>query len=71
MRALSTAEAADCAVTTGAAEALGMQPMMTDLALSAQVRVWTDSSAAKAIASKKRPLEDETCGICSFSGWRR
>ena len=27
--------------------------MMTDLGLSAQVRVWTDSNAAKAIASRR------------------
>ena len=47
-RALSTAEAEDYAVVTGAAECLGMQPMM-----SARVRVWTNSNAAKAIASRR------------------
>ena len=52
-RALSTAEAECCAVVTGAAEGLGMQSMMADLGLRAQVRVWTDSSAAKAIASRR------------------
>ena len=30
-----------------------MQLMMMDLGVSAQVRVWTDSNAAKAIASRK------------------
>ena len=30
-----------------------MQSMMADLGLSAQVRVWTDSNAAKAIASRR------------------
>ena len=51
-RALSTIEAEYDAVITGAAEGLGMQTMMTDLGLSAQVRVWTDSIAAKAILSR-------------------
>ena len=52
-RALSTAEAERYAVITGAVEALGMQSIMTDLGLSAQVRVWTDSNAAKAIVSTR------------------
>ena len=52
-RALSTAEAEYYAVITVAAEGLGMQSMMTDLSLGAQVRVWTDSNAAKAIASRR------------------
>ena len=52
-RALSTAEAEYCAVVSGAAEGLGMQSMKADLDLSAQVRVWTDSNAAKAIASRR------------------
>ena len=30
-----------------------MQSMMTDLGMSAQVRVWKDSNAAKAIASRR------------------
>ena len=44
-RALNTAEAEYYAVVTGAAEGL--------LGMSAQVRVWTDSNAAKAIASRR------------------
>ena len=40
-----------------------MQSMMTDLGLTAQVRVWTDSNAAKANCVKNRPWEDQTCGI--------
>ena len=52
-RALSTAEAEYYAVVMGAAEGLGMQSMMADLGLSAQVRVWTDSNAAKATASRR------------------
>ena len=59
-RALSTTEADYHAVITGTAEALGMQSMMTDLGLRVQVRVWTDSNAAKTNAS--RPWEDQTCG---------
>ena len=51
-RALSTVEAEYYAVVTGA-EALGMQSMMTDLGLSALVRVWTDSNAAKAVVSRR------------------
>ena len=48
--ALSTTEAEHHVVVTGAVEALGMS-IMTDLGLSARVRVWTDSNAAKVIAS--------------------
>ena len=52
-RALRMAEAEDHAVVTGTAEDLGMQSMMTDLGLSARVRVWTDSNAAEAIVSRR------------------
>ena len=52
-RALNTAEAEYYAVVMGAAEGLGMQSMMADLGLSAQVRVWIDSNAAKATASRR------------------
>ena len=52
-RALSTAEAEYYAVISGAAEALGLQSMMADLGLSAKVRVWTDSDAAKAIRQEE------------------
>ena len=52
-RELSTAEAEYYAVVTGAAEGLGMQSMMADLGVTTQVRVWTDSNAAKAIASRR------------------
>ena len=50
-RALSTAKADYQAVATKAAEVLGKQSV-TDLGLFAQVRLWTDSNAAKAIASR-------------------
>ena len=52
-RALSTAEVEYYAVVTGAAKGLGMQSMVADLGVTAQVRVWTDSNAAKAIASRR------------------
>ena len=52
-RALSTAAAEYYAVVTGATEELGMQSMMSDLGVTTQVRVWTDSNAAKAIASRR------------------
>ena len=50
-RALSTADAEYHFLC--AAEALGMQSMKMDLRLRAQVRVWTDSIVAKAIASRR------------------
>ena len=50
---LRTAEAEYNVAITGAAEGLGMQSMMMDLELGSQVRVWTDSNAAQAIASRK------------------
>ena len=52
-RALSKAEAEYYAAVTGAAESFGMQWMTADLGMSAQVRVWTDSNGAKAIASRR------------------
>ena len=52
-RALSTAEAEYYGVVTGAVEGLGMQSMMADLGVTTHVRVWTDSNAAKAIASRR------------------
>ena len=52
-RALNTTEAEYYAVVTGAAEGLGMQSMMADLGVTTHVRVWTDSNAAKAIASRR------------------
>ena len=52
--ALSTAEAECYAVVTQRKlEALGMQLMMMDLGPTAQVRVWMESNAANAIASRR------------------
>ena len=64
-RALSTAEAEYYAVVTGAAEGLGMQSMMADLGVTTHVRIWTDSNAAKAIASR-RGRKDSTRGVEVF-----
>ena len=50
---LSTADAEQCAVIKGAAEALGTQSKTTDLGLCAHFRVRTDSNAAKAVASRR------------------
>ena len=47
------AEAEYHAVIAGAAEILGMQSMVMDLGSSAQARVWTDSNAVKATASRR------------------
>ena len=52
-RVLSTAAAEYYAVFTGAVEGLGIQSMMADMGVTTQVRVWTDSNAAKAIASRR------------------
>ena len=37
----------------GCSTELGMQSMLADLGVSTQVRVWTDSNAVKAIASRR------------------
>ena len=59
-RALSTAAAEYYAVVRGATEGLGMQSMMADLGVTTQVRVWTDSNAAKAIASRRGSVRLDT-----------
>jgi hypothetical protein len=52
-RALSSGEAEYYAMVTGGAEGLGMQSLAEDLGWKVQVRVWTDSSAAKAVANRR------------------
>ena len=64
-RTLSTAQAENDAVITGAVEALEMQYMMTHLELSAQFRVWTDSKALP------RRLRQEEAYQIGESGMRR
>ena len=51
--ALSSAEAELYALVKAAAEALGVQAIMEDMGWRPRVRVWLDSSAAKAIASRR------------------
>ena len=51
--ALSSGEAEYYASMKGAAEALGLQALAADLGWSFKVRLWTDSSAGKAVASRR------------------
>ena len=52
-RALSSGEAEYYAMVTGCAEGLGFQALAEDLGWKAEVRLWTDSSAAKAVANRR------------------
>ena len=47
-------ERRDVAMVTGCAEGLGMQSLAEDLGWKAEVWLWTDSSAAKAIWQPQR-----------------
>ena len=52
-RSLSSAEAEYYAIVTGVAEALAVQAMAEEMGWKMSVRVHTDSSAAKAVASRR------------------
>ena len=52
-RSLSSAKAEYYAIVTGAAEALAVQALAEELGWKMSVRVHTDSSAAKAVASRR------------------
>ena len=52
-RALSSGEAEYYATVTGCAEGLGMQSLVEDLGWTAEIWLWTDSSAAKAIGNRR------------------
>ena len=52
-RALSSGEAEYYAIVIGRAESLGLQALAEDLGWKAEVRLWTDSSAAKAVANRR------------------
>ena len=52
-RALSVGEAEFYAAVTGGAEGLGVQGLLTDLGLESKVKIWTDSDAARGIASRR------------------
>ena len=51
--ALFSGEAEYCAALKGAAEALGLQALGRDLGWRFEVRLWTDSSSAKSVASRR------------------
>ena len=52
-RALSVGEAEYYAITTGCKEGLGMQSLLRDMGWEAEVVIWSDSSTAKGIASRR------------------
>ena len=52
-RALSSGEAEDAALVIGCAEGLGIQGLMKDLGVDWKVRIWSDSSAARAIVGRR------------------
>ena len=52
-KALSSGEAEYYAMVTGCAEGLGMQSLAEDLGWKADIWLWTDSSAAKAIGNRR------------------
>ena len=52
-RSLSSAEAEYYAIVTGTAEALAVQALAEEMGWNMSVRVHTDSSAAKAVASRR------------------
>ena len=52
-RALSVGEAEYYALVTGCKEGLGMQSLLRDMGWESQVVVWSDSSTAKGIASRR------------------
>ena len=51
-RALSSGEAEYYAMVAGCAEGVGMQSLAEDLEWKAEIRLWTDSSAAKDIGNR-------------------
>ena len=51
--ALSVGEAEYYAMVSAAAEALGFRSLLRDLGCESKIRVWTDSAAAKSIASRR------------------
>ena len=53
VRALSSGEAEYYTMVAGCAEGLGMQALAEDLGWKGKVRMWTDSSAAKAVANRR------------------
>ena len=54
-RAWSSEEAEYYGMVTGCVEGLGMQSLVEDLGWMAEVSLWTDHSAAKAIGNRRAP----------------
>ena len=52
-RALSVGEAEYYALVTGSAEGLGLRSLMQDLGWDVPVKIWTDSSTAQSVASRR------------------
>ena len=52
-RSLSVGEAEYYAIVTGCAEGLGIQALLEDMGWVVKVRLWTDSSTAKAVAGRR------------------
>ena len=52
-RALSVGEAEFYAAVSGGAEGLGMQSLLDDLGIKSKVKIWSDSDAARGIASRR------------------
>ena len=52
-RALSVGEAEHYALVSGSAEGLGLRSLMEDLGWDVGVKVWTDSSTAQSVASRR------------------
>ena len=52
-RALGSGEAEYYAMVTGCAEGLGLQALAEDLGWRVEVRLWTDSSATKAVPNRR------------------
>ena len=52
-RALSSGEAEFYAAVTGGADGLGVQGLLEDLGVKSRVKIWTDSDAARGIASRR------------------
>ena len=50
---MSSGEAEYYAALKGAAEALGLQSLAVDLGWQFKIRLWTDSSSCKAVASRR------------------
>ena len=53
--ALISGEAELCAIVKGAAQTIGMQSLMLDLGVTCSLKIFTDSTSGRAIASRRGP----------------